>query len=123
MLEDNSEKLTINVSVVDLGKIDYLVEQGFYGNRTDFIRSAIKGQLREHEEWINKEFISKTMDIGVVRLYCEDLYEKELQDYTVLGKLIIDDSVTLNDLTKVFRRIKVYGKVQCRNEIKEYYKL
>ena len=42
MLEENSEKLTINISVVDLGKIDYLVEQGFYGNRTDFLRTAIK---------------------------------------------------------------------------------
>lgn len=59
MLEENSEKLTMNVSVVDLGKIDYLVEQGFYGNRTDFLRTAIKGQLRDHEDWLNKEFISK----------------------------------------------------------------
>lgn len=123
MLEENSEKLTINISVVDLGKIDYLVEQGFYGNRTDFLRTAIKGQLRGHENWLNNEFIAKTMDVGVVRLYTEDLHGKELQDYTVLGKLIIDKSVTLDDLKQVFRKIKVFGKVQCSNDIKEFYRL
>mgnify|MGYP002797574427 FL=1 len=123
MLEENSEKLTINISVVDLGKIDYLVEQGFYGNRTDFLRSAIKGQLRGHEDWLNREFVSKTMDVGIVRLHTEDIHKKELQDYTVLGKLIIDQSVTLDDLKQVFRRIKVFGKVQCSNEIKEFYRL
>lgn len=123
MLEDNSEKLTINVSVVDLGKIDYLVEQGFYGNRTDFLRAAIKGQLRGHEDWLNREFISKTIDVGIVRIQPEDIHGKELQDYTVLGKLIIDQSVTLDDLKQVFRRIKVYGKVQCSSEIKAAYRL
>ena len=54
MLEENSEKLTINISVVDLGKIDYLVEQGFYGNRTDFSVPPSKCQLHGHEEWLNR---------------------------------------------------------------------
>ncbi len=123
MLEDNSEKLTINISVVDLGKIDYLVEQGFYGNRTDFLRTAIKGQLRSHDEWLNREFVSKTIDVGVVSIRKEDLDSKTTQDYIVLGKLIIDSSISLEELKKVFRKIKVFGKVQCSDEIKEAYGL
>lgn len=123
MLEENSEKLTINISVVDLGKIDYLVEQGFYGNRTDFLRTAIKGQIRDHETWLNKEFVTKAMDIGIVTLYAKDLCQKKHQDYTVLGKLIIDSSITLDELKDVFRTIKVFGKVECSEEIKQFYQL
>lgn len=123
MLEDNSEKLTINISVVDLGKIDYLVEQGFYGNRTDFLRTAVKGQLRSHDEWLNREFVTKTIDVGVVNIRKEDLTEKKAQDYVVLGKLIIDSSISLEELKRVFRKIKVFGKVQCSDEIKETYGL
>ena len=123
MLEENSEKLTINISVVDLGEIDYLVEQGFYGNRTDFLRTAIKGQLQSHRAWLNKEVVAKTLEIGVIRLRTEDLCNKDYQDYAVLGKLIIDESVSLEDLKAVFRSIKVYGKVQCSDEIRRFYKL
>ena len=123
MLENNSEKLTINISVVDLGKIDYLVEQGFYGNRTDFLRTAIKGQLRSHDEWLNREFVAKTMDVGVVNIRKEDLNGKIMQDYVVLGKLIIDSSIAPEELKRVFRTIKVFGKVQCSDEIKEAYGL
>ena len=123
MLEDNSEKLTINISVVDLGKIDYLVEQGFYGNRTDFLRTAIKGQLRSHDEWLSREFVAKTIDVGVVNIRKEDLNGKITQDYMVLGKLIIDSSIALEELKQVFRTIKVFGKVQCSDEIKAAYGL
>lgn len=123
MLEDNSEKLTINVSIVDLGKIDYLVQQGFYGNRTDFLRAAIKGELRNHENWLNKEFIAKTMEIGIIRLSTEDLSHESKQDLYVLGLLIIEDSVKLEDLKRHYRKIKVYGKVKCNKEVKEYYGL
>jgi Arc/MetJ-type ribon-helix-helix transcriptional regulator len=123
MVEENSEKLTINISVVDLGKIDYLVDQGYYANRTDFLRTAIKGLLRSHEDWLNREFMTKTLDIGIVRLCSEDIKGKEHQDYTVLGMLIIDESVTLDDLKKAFRRIRVFGKVKCSSAIKEAYSL
>lgn len=123
MLEENSEKLTINISVVDLGKIDYLVEQGFYGNRTDFLRTAIKSQLHGHEDWLNREFVAKTIDVGIVRLGPEDLSGKQYQDYTVLGKLVIDPAVELEELKTVFRSIKVFGKVKCSDAIKAFYGL
>mgnify|MGYP000099333702 FL=1 len=123
MLEENSEKLTINISVVDLGKIDYLVEQGFYGNRTDFLRTAIKSQLHDHEDWLNREFVAKTIDVGIVRLSAENLKGKQYQDYTVLGKLVIDPAVELEQLKKVFRSVKVFGKVKCSDAIKDFYGL
>ena len=48
-----TEKITINMSVVDLGKIDLLVDEGFYQNRTDFIRTSIRNQLGKHETEVN----------------------------------------------------------------------
>jgi len=123
MLEDNSEKLTLNISVVDLGKIDYLVSQGFYGNRTDFLRSAVKRQLDGHESWMEREFIAKNFNIGIVHLSEKDLENEPLQDYVVLGSLSIDPAVTLEKMRKVFRRLMVFGRVKCSAEIKAHYGL
>jgi len=119
MLEDNSEKITINISVVDLGRIDYLVNQGFYGNRTDFLRFAIKRQLDEHKEWFDKEFVAKTITIGSITLSKRDVEQMAYQDYMIVGKLTIEDDVPL----ELFRKIDVFGKVQCSQEIKKYYQL
>lgn len=123
MIEENSEKITINISFVDLGKIDYLVKQGFYGNRTDFLRAAIKREINSHEGWLDREFIAKNIDIGIIRLSKDDLSEKKLQDLVVLGMLAIDDNITLDDLKAVYRKIIVFGKVKCSQKIKDYYSL
>lgn len=121
MLENTSEKITINISVVDLGSIDYLVSQGFYGNRTDFLRTAIKRQLDSHRDWLDKEFVAKNMDIGFVTMTKSVIEEKEYQDYVVLGKLVIEEDVSLELLKKVFRKITVFGIIRCKPEIKRYY--
>ena len=52
------EKITINLNAVDLAKVDYLAEQGFYSSRSDFIRTAIRNQLREHEAIVSDEALS-----------------------------------------------------------------
>ena len=57
----DTEKITINMSVVDLGKVDLLVEEGFYSNRTDFIRSAIRSQLNRHEDSVKQAVTRKSM--------------------------------------------------------------
>jgi Arc/MetJ-type ribon-helix-helix transcriptional regulator len=60
------EKITINMNVVDLGKVDLLVEEGFYTNRTDFIRTAIRNQLTRHEDEVSLSIGRRQMMIGVV---------------------------------------------------------
>lgn len=60
-----SEKITINLGFVDLGRIDLLVDDRFYSNRTDFIRTAIRNQLDRHEETMRQSVSRRTLDMGV----------------------------------------------------------
>ena len=61
---DKSEKITINLGLVDLGSIDLLVREGFYANRTDFIRTAIRNQLRSSDEAITQTVARRTLVLG-----------------------------------------------------------
>ena len=60
-----TEKITINLSVVDLGKIDLLVEEGFYSNRTDLIRTAIRNQLERHADAVEQAIVRKDYADGL----------------------------------------------------------
>ena len=62
-----SEKITINLGFVDLGNIDLLVKDGFYSNRTDFIRTAIRNQLAAHSEQAKKSIVRQTLELGLPR--------------------------------------------------------
>src|SRR3712207_4500128 len=63
----DSEKITINLGYVDLGQIDLMVREGFYSNRTDFIRTAIRNQLSGHSEVIKKSVARLSLDLGLRR--------------------------------------------------------
>lgn len=92
-----SEKITINLNVVDLGKIDLLVEQGFYSNRTDFIKTSIRNQLSSHANVVDQIITSKSYVIGVSH-YDRKTLEKVLEenkilDIKVVGMLSFSDDV------------------------------
>src|SRR5580692_2521057 len=70
---NDSEKITINLGFVDLGHIDLMVGEGFYSNRTDFIRTAIRNQLDRHAEVVNRSVARKTLDLGLRHYGREDL--------------------------------------------------
>ncbi|WP_349572706.1 CopG family transcriptional regulator [Azotobacter salinestris] len=70
---DTTEKITINLGVVDLGQIDLLVQEGFYSNRTDFIRTAIRNQLATHAEVIRETVARKTFVLGLQHYTRRDL--------------------------------------------------
>src|ERR1700684_1149443 len=61
----DSEKITINLGFVDLGHIDLMVEDGFYANRTDFIRTAIRNQLDRQADAVRQSVTRKTLDLGL----------------------------------------------------------
>ncbi|NNC01210.1 CopG family transcriptional regulator, partial [Corallococcus exiguus] len=69
----DSEKITINLGFVDLGHIDLLVEEAFYANRTDFIRTAIRNQLERHNETVKKSVVRNELDLGLRRYDRSDL--------------------------------------------------
>jgi Arc/MetJ-type ribon-helix-helix transcriptional regulator len=126
VLEDkmaDSEKMTINVSVVDLGKIDLLVEEGFYSNRTDFIRTGIRNQLDKHTEEVKQSVTRKTMVVGVVT-YGRNSLEKrreagEKVSAWVVGSLVIADDVPVELALDTIESIKVYGVIKAKQKIKD----
>jgi Arc/MetJ-type ribon-helix-helix transcriptional regulator len=69
----DTEKVTINLGYVDLGHIDLLVEEGFYTNRTDFIRTAIRNQLDRHADIVKQSTARKSLDLGLRHFSREDL--------------------------------------------------
>ncbi|WP_158810837.1 CopG family transcriptional regulator [Beijerinckia sp. L45] len=69
----DSEKVTINLGFVDLGSIDLLVQEGFYGNRTDFIRTAIRNQLDRHADTTRQTIARHQLDLGIRRYSRQDL--------------------------------------------------
>ncbi len=70
---EKTEKITINLGPVDLGQIDLLVLEGFYANRTDFVRTAIRNQLRVHGEAVRQTLARKTLVLGVQHFTRQDL--------------------------------------------------
>lgn len=69
----DTEKITINLGYVDLGHIDLMVQEGFYSNRTDFIRTAIRNQLERHADVVTKAVVRQSVDLGLRHYSREDL--------------------------------------------------
>lgn len=69
----DTEKITINLGFIDLGQIDLLVQEGFYSNRTDFIRTAIRNQLATHVDVVKQTVARKTLVLGLQHFSRQDL--------------------------------------------------
>lgn len=69
----DTEKITINLGYVDLGQVDLMVEEGFYSNRTDFIRTAIRNHLDRHAEVVKRSAVRKSLDLGLRHYSRDDL--------------------------------------------------
>ena len=64
----DSEKMTINLGYVDLGRIDLLVQEGFFSNRTDFIRTAIRDQMNSQSAEVSRSIDRHTLEVGLLEL-------------------------------------------------------
>jgi Arc/MetJ-type ribon-helix-helix transcriptional regulator len=121
-----TEKMTINIGVVDLGKIDILVEQGFYTNRSDFIRTAIRNQISTHSDEIKSISTEKIIAMGIVGLGRKELelFKAQGKKYsiTLAGLLIIFDDVTAELAKETIERVKVYGVIRAPEQVKSILK-
>jgi Arc/MetJ-type ribon-helix-helix transcriptional regulator len=72
---EKTEKITINMGLVDLGQIDLLVQEGFYTNRTDFVRTAIRTQLAARREAVDQTMARRTLTLGSCQYSRRDLEE------------------------------------------------
>ena len=117
-----TEKITINLGYVDLGRIDLLVQEGFYSNRTDFIRTAIRNQLGTHTDAVAKSIERHTMELGL-RDYTRDDLEtlqraKEVLHVKVVGLARIASDVTPDLALATIGSITVLGALQASAEVK-----
>jgi Arc/MetJ-type ribon-helix-helix transcriptional regulator len=120
--ESESEKITINLGFVDLGHIDLLVEEGFYSNRTDFIRTAIRNQVLTHGEVLKTSVARRSLVLGLQRFTRHDL-EKVLAageqlHIHVLGLATIDDDVSPQLAVRSIASVVVLGALRASPEVK-----
>lgn len=118
----DSEKITINLGFVDLGQVDLLVKDGFYSNRTDFIRTAIRNQLLTHGEVLKQSVARRSMVLGLERYTRRDLENvvasgKQLE-IQVLGLATIDDDVTPQLARQAIASIAVLGALRASPAVK-----
>ena len=118
-----TEKITMNLGPVDLGQIDLLVQEGFYSNRTDFIRTAIRNQLATHAEAVRQAVTRRTLMLGLQRYTRQDLEAvraagKRLQ-ISVLGLASIADDVTPELALATIDSINVLGAFHASNAVKQ----
>ncbi|HEY1783477.1 MAG TPA: CopG family transcriptional regulator [Roseiarcus sp.] len=118
----DSEKLTINLGFVDLGSIDLLVRDGFYSNRSDFIRTAIRNQLAIHSDAAKQAVSRLTLELGL-RTFARDDLEAvreagEKLEIRVLGLAVIADDVTPDLARATIESITVLGALHASAEIK-----
>ena len=118
----DTEKLTLNIGYVDLGQIDLMVHDGFYSNRSDFIRTAIRNQLTRHSEVLEKSVARNTLDFGL-RLYTRADLEhvnaahQQLHVH-VLGLVTIAPDVTPELARATIASITVLGALHASPEVK-----
>lgn len=119
----DSEKITINLGFVDLGRIDLLVKEGFYSNRSDFIRTAIRNQLDSHVDVVSKSIERYTMELGLrdySRADLEALRDAgEILHLKVVGLARIEADVTPELALATIGSITVLGALQASAEIKK----
>jgi Arc/MetJ-type ribon-helix-helix transcriptional regulator len=119
----DSEKVTINLGHVDLGQIDLMVQEGFYSNRTDFIRSAIRNLLERHAEIVRQSTVRKKLDLGLRHFSREDLEavrrSGEMLEIHVLGLASIALDVTPELARATIASVSVLGSFHASPAIKD----
>jgi len=117
-----SEKITINLGYVDLGRVDLLVKEGFYSNRTDFIRTAIRNQLTTHADNVTKSIERYTLELGLRDYSRADLEAVkaagEKLHIKVVGLVRIAADVSPDLALATIGSIAVLGAFQASAEIK-----
>jgi Arc/MetJ-type ribon-helix-helix transcriptional regulator len=120
--KSTDEKITINLGVVDLGQIDLLVQEGFYANRTDLIRTAIRNQLAAHADAVKQAVTRRMLVLGIQHFGAEDLRAVQAAgqrlQIRVLGLASIGTEVTPELALATIESIVVLGVLQASAAVK-----
>jgi len=119
----DTEKITINLSVVDLGQVDLLVEQGLYSSRSDLIRTAIRNQLSTHSDVVQQTVVRKSLGLGVLIYNHKDLEaalaKGEMLDIRLVGMVVLSNSITPELARQAIRSLHVYGVLRASPAVKD----
>jgi Arc/MetJ-type ribon-helix-helix transcriptional regulator len=117
-----TEKITINLGYVDLGHVDLMVQDGFYSNRTDFIRTAIRNQLERHADVVKQSTARKSLELGLRSYSREDLEAArragEMLHINVLGLASIALDVTADLARATIASVSVLGALHASPAVK-----
>lgn len=117
-----TEKITINLGFVDLGRIDLLVREGFYTNRSDLIRTAIRNQLDRHDDVVKQAVLRSSVDLGLRRLTRSELEAVRARNETlalrVLGLASIDADVSPDLARATIASLHVLGAFHASAAVK-----
>lgn len=117
-----SEKLTINLGFVDLGRIELLVQEGFYSSRSDFIRTAIRNQLDRHADTVSRSMERHMMELGLCDFSVADLEAvraaNEILHIKVVGLARIAEDVPPELALATIGSISVLGSLQASVQVK-----
>lgn len=120
---EKTEKITINIGLVDLGQIDLLVNEGFYANRTDFIRTAIRRQLEARSGAVDQTVTRRTLTLGTQHYSRQQLEELRAAGGTVelrvLGLATIDEDVSPELALATIKSVEVLGAFRAPRAVKE----
>ncbi|MFA5952101.1 MAG: CopG family transcriptional regulator [Hyphomicrobium sp.] len=118
----DSEKITVNLGFVDLGHLDLLVKEGFYSNRADFIRTAIRNQLERHADVLKKSIARKSLDLGLRHYSRQELEAvraaRQTLDLNVLGLVSIAADVPVELVRATISSISVLGALHASAEVR-----
>lgn len=118
----DSEKITLNLGFVDLGQIDLLVREGFYSNRSDFIRTAIRNQIDRHAETVRQVVTRKSVHLGVREITRAELAQAEAAgqtlDIRVLGLAVIEPDVPPELARTTITALSVLGALHASDGVK-----
>ena len=118
----DTEKITINLGYVDLGHIDLMVQEGFYSNRTDFIRTAIRNQIERHADVIRQSVARASVDLGLRHYGRKDLEAVQaagrMLDIRVLGLASIGKDVTPELARATIASVIVLGALHASPAVK-----
>jgi Arc/MetJ-type ribon-helix-helix transcriptional regulator len=119
---DKTEKITINIGLIDLGQIDLLVDEGFYANRTDFIRTAIRRQIETRAAAVDQTMSRRTLTLGAQHYSRQDLESLRAAGQSVeiraLGLVTVANDVTPELALATIELVEVLGAFRAPKAVK-----
>lgn len=118
----DTEKMTVNIGVVDLGQVDLLVQEGFYSNRSDLVRTAVRNQLASHADVLKQTFARRTLTLGLQHCSRADL-ERAVSSgqrlrIEVVGLVRIADDVTPELARAAIESVSVLGAFHASTAVR-----